>query len=89
MKLLASHVAETQMHDPWRRRVHKNPIRKIRILGDDHQSLDLGVKSQFAIRRIGAQIQRVADGQRRLETESTRKILIQQEPVHASSAIWK
>jgi hypothetical protein len=31
----------------------------------------------------------VADGQRRLETESTRKILIQQEPVHASSAIWK
>ncbi len=59
MKLLAAHVAESQMHDPRRRSADKNPIREIGILGDNHQMPRFRDKPQLAVREMIAKIQRM------------------------------
>ena len=57
VEFFAAHIAEAQMHNPRRRHTHEDTIRKIRILGDDHEAPLLRKRPQLAVRRIRTQIQ--------------------------------
>lgn len=89
MKLGATHVAEAQVHDPWRRTAHENAIREIGILGDDYQLMRSRVGPQFAVGGIFSKILRMTDGQRRSERQPGGQVFVQKKAGHARAAIWK
>jgi len=84
MILLPTQVAQPEVNDPWRRRLHNDASGEIGVLGDDGQPVLFGVVPQLAVGRVGPQRRRRDGGQSRRKGELRREILVEEPTLYAT-----